>query len=201
MFVLLYEGLCNEGYILMKIIAGLGNPGQKYDKTKHNTGFMTMDHYLDEKGLSLDKDKFEGLWTKQKINGEDVILLEPQTYMNESGRSVSQVANFFKVDPEDILIIQDDMDTPIGKIRIRANGKSGGHNGIKSIIRDLGTEKFNRLKIGIRHPKNATVVSWVLTPFNDEQQKLMDDAFDTSVKIIDDFIAGRDSQYLMNKYN
>ena len=199
--MLLYEGLCNEGYILMKIIAGLGNPGQKYDKTKHNTGFMTMDHYLDEKGLSLDKDKFEGLWTKQKINGEDVILLEPQTYMNESGRSVSQVANFFKVDPEDILIIQDDMDTPIGKIRIRANGKSGGHNGIKSIIRDLGTEKFNRLKIGIRHPKNATVVSWVLTPFNDEQQKLMDDAFDTSVKIIDDFIAGRDSQYLMNKYN
>jgi PTH1 family peptidyl-tRNA hydrolase len=201
LFVLLYEGLCNEGYILMKIIAGLGNPGQKYDKTKHNTGFMTMDHYLDEKGLSLDKDKFEGLWTKQKVNGEDVILLEPQTYMNESGRSVSQVANFFKVDPEDILIIQDDMDMPIGKIRIRANGKSGGHNGIKSIIRDLGTEKFNRLKIGIRHPKNATVVSWVLTPFNDEQQKLMDDAFDTSVKIIDDFIAGRDSQYLMNKYN
>lgn len=201
MFVLLYEGLCNEGYILMKIIAGLGNPGQKYDKTKHNTGFMTMDHYLDEKGLSLDKDKFEGLWTKQKINGEDVILLEPQTYMNESGRSVSQVANFFKVDPEDILIIQDDMDMPIGKIRIRANGKSGGHNGIKSIIRDLGTERFNRLKIGIRHPKNATVVSWVLTPFNDEQQKLMNDAFDTSVKIIDDFIAGRDSQYLMNKYN
>lgn len=199
--MLLYEGLCNEGYILMKIIAGLGNPGQKYDKTKHNTGFMTMDHYLDEKGLSLDKDKFEGFWTKQKINGEDVILLEPQTYMNESGRSVSQVANFFKVDPEDILIIQDDMDMPIGKIRIRANGKSGGHNGIKSIIRDLGTEKFNRLKIGIRHPKNATVVSWVLTPFNDEQQKLMDDAFDTSVKIIDDFIAGRDSQYLMNKYN
>ena len=199
--MLLYEGLCNEGYILMKIIAGLGNPGLKYDKTKHNTGFMTMDHYLDEKGLSLDKDKFEGLWTKQKVNGEDVILLEPQTYMNESGRSVSQVANFFKVDPEDILIIQDDMDMPIGKIRIRANGKSGGHNGIKSIIRDLGTEKFNRLKIGIRHPKNATVVSWVLTPFNDEQQKLMDDAFDTSVKIIDDFIAGRDSQYLMNKYN
>lgn len=201
MFVLLYVGLCNEVYILMKIIAGLGNPGQKYDKTKHNTGFMTMDHYLDEKDLSLDKDKFEGHWTKQKINGEDVILLEPQTYMNESGRSVSQVANFFKVDPEDILIIQDDMDMPIGKIRIRANGKSGGHNGIKSIIRDLGTEKFNRLKIGIRHPKNATVVSWVLTPFNDEQQKLMDDAFDTSVKIIDDFIAGRDSQYLMNKYN
>ncbi|WP_289762471.1 aminoacyl-tRNA hydrolase [Lactobacillus intestinalis] len=185
----------------MKIIAGLGNPGKKYDRTKHNTGFMALDDYLKSKNLSLDKDKFEGHWTKQKINGEDVILLEPQTFMNESGRSVAQIANFFKVKPEDVLIIQDDMDMPIGKIRIRANGKSGGHNGIKSIIRDLGTDKFNRLKIGIRHPEKTSVVSWVLTPFNAEQQKLMDDAFDTSVKIIDDFIEGHDSQYLMNKYN
>lgn len=185
----------------MKIIAGLGNPGKKYDRTKHNTGFMAIDNYLDKNNLSLDKEKFEGKWTKQKINGEDVIILEPQTFMNESGRSISQVANFFKVKPEDVLVIQDDMDMPIGKIRIRANGKSGGHNGIKSIIRDLGTEKFNRLKIGIRHPEKTSVVSWVLTPFNDEQQKLMDDAFSTSEEIIDDFIGGHDSQYLMNKYN
>lgn len=192
----------NRGSISkMKIIAGLGNPGQKYDRTKHNTGFMALDNYLEKNNLNLDKEKFEGKWTKQKINGEDVILLEPQTFMNESGRSISQVANFFKVKPEDILVIQDDMDMPIGKIRIRANGKSGGHNGIKSIIRDLGTEKFNRLKIGIRHPEKTSVVSWVLTPFNDEQQKLMDDAFSTSEEIIADFISGRDSQYLMNKYN
>jgi len=93
------------------------------------------------------------------------------------------------------------MDMPIGKIRIRANGKSGGHNGIKSIIRDLGTEKFNRLKIGIRHPENTTVVSWVLTPFNNEQQKLMDTAFSTSEDILADFISGKDAGYLMNKYN
>lgn len=190
-----------RGTLKVKIIAGLGNPGKKYDRTKHNTGFMALDNYLKSKNLLLDKDKFEGHWTNQKINGEDVILLEPQTFMNESGRSVAQIANFFKVKPEDILIIQDDMDMPIGKIRIRANGKSGGHNGIKSIIRDLGTDKFNRLKIGIRHPEKTSVVSWVLTPFNTEQQKLMDDAFDTSVKIIDDFIDGHDSQYLMNKYN
>ena len=185
----------------MKLIAGLGNPGKKYDRTKHNTGFMTLDHYLEKNNFSLDKDKFEGLWTKQKINGEDVILLEPQTYMNDSGRSIAQVANFFKIDPADVLVIQDDMDMPIGKIRIRTNGKSGGHNGIKSIIRDLGTEKFNRLKIGISHPQKMTVVSWVLTPFNEEQQKLMDDAFETGTEIIDDFINGHDSQYLMNKYN
>ena len=111
----------------MKLIAGLGNPGKKYDQTKHNTGFMALDHYLNKNNLDLDKDKFEGLWTKQKINGEDVIFLEPQTFMNDSGKSIAQVANFFKIAPEDILVIHDDMDMPIGKIRIRANGKSGGH--------------------------------------------------------------------------
>lgn len=185
----------------MKLIAGLGNPGKKYDRTKHNTGFMAMDHYLEKNNLSLDKDKFDGLWTKQKINGEDVIFLEPQTFMNDSGKSIAQVANFFKISPEDILVIHDDMDMPIGKIRIRANGKSGGHNGIKSIMACLGTNNFNRLKIGIRHPQKESVVSWVLSPFNDEQQKLMDKAFDVSEKVINDFIKGKNAQYLMNQYN
>ena len=188
----------------MKIIAGLGNPGKKYDGTKHNTGFMALDHYLQENKLILEREKFEGKYTKQKIVGTDVILLEPQTFMNDSGRSVAQFAHFFKVDPQDILIIHDDMDMPLGKIRIRANGKSGGHNGIKSIIRDLGTNDFNRLKIGIRHPNNVTeasVVSWVLSQFNTEQKKLMDEAFSTASEVITDFIAGKSSQYLMNKYN
>ena len=185
----------------MKLIAGLGNPGAKYDRTKHNTGFMALDHYLKENGLTLDRDKFDGLYSKQKINGEDVILLEPQTYMNESGRSVAQIAKFFKIAPEDILIIHDDMDMPIAKIRIRAGGKSGGHNGIKSIIADLGTEKFNRLKIGIRHPQKQSVVSWVLTPFNPDQQKELEASFAKVDQIIDDFIAGKDAQYLMNRYN
>lgn len=185
----------------MKLIAGLGNPGRKYDQTKHNTGFMALDHYLEKNGLNLDKDKFEGLWTKQKINGEDVIFLEPQTFMNDSGKSIAQVANFFKIKPEDILVIHDDMDMPIGKIRIRANGKSGGHNGIKSIMACLGTNNFNRLKIGIRHPEKESVVSWVLSPFNNEQQKLIDAAFETSESIINDFIKGKNAQYLMNQYN
>ena len=184
----------------MKLIAGLGNPGKKYDQTKHNTGFMALDHYLSKNNLDLDKDKFEGLWTKQKVNGEDVIFLEPQTFMNDSGKSIAQVANFFKIAPEDILVIHDDMDMPIGKIRIRANGKSGGHNGIKSIMACLGTNNFNRLKIGIRHPQKESVVSWVLSPFNDEQQKLMDAAFEVSENIINDFIKGKNAQYLMNQY-
>lgn len=190
--------------ILMKIIAGLGNPGKKYEGTKHNTGFMAVDYYLKNNGLALEREKFEGKYTKQKISGKDTILLEPQTYMNDSGRSVAQFARFFKIEPQDILIVHDDMDMPLGKIRIRANGKSGGHNGIKSIIRDLGSSNFNRLKIGIRHPDNVTeasVISWVLSPFNKEQSKLMDTAFETSSKVINDFIAGESSQFLMNKYN
>ncbi len=188
----------------MKLIAGLGNPGKKYDGTKHNTGFMAIDHYLTENRLQLEREKFEGQYTKQKIAGEDIIFLEPQTYMNDSGRSVAQFARFFKIAPQDILIIHDDMDLPLGKIRIRANGKSGGHNGIKSIIRDLGSDKFNRLKIGIKHPDNVTeasVISWVLSPFNAQQNQLMTTAFTTSDQIIADFIAGKDSQFLMNKYN
>ncbi len=188
----------------MKIIAGLGNPGKKYDGTKHNTGFMALNYFLQKNSLTLEREKFEGKYTKQKIAGNDVILLEPQTFMNDSGRSVAQFARFFKVNPQDILIIHDDMDMPLSKIRIRANGKSGGHNGIKSIIRDLGTSDFNRLKIGIRHPDNVTeasVVSWVLSQFNTEQQKLMDTAYVTASEVISDFIAGRSSQYLMNKYN
>ena len=188
----------------MKIIAGLGNPGKKYDGTKHNTGFMALNYFLQKNSLTLEREKFEGKYTKQKIAGNDVILLEPQTFMNDSGRSVAQFARFFKVNPQDILVIHDDMDMPLSKIRIRANGKSGGHNGIKSIIRDLGTSDFNRLKIGIRHPDNVTeasVVSWVLSQFNTEQQKLMDTAYATASEVISDFIAGRSSQYLMNKYN
>ncbi|WP_223894427.1 aminoacyl-tRNA hydrolase [Lactobacillus helsingborgensis] len=188
----------------MKIIAGLGNPGKKYDGTKHNTGFMALNYFLQKNSLTLEREKFEGKYTKQKIAGNDVILLEPQTFMNDSGRSVAQFARFFKVNPQDILIIHDDMDMSLSKIRIRANGKSGGHNGIKSIIRDLGTSDFNRLKIGIRHPDNVTeasVVSWVLSQFNTEQQKLMDTAYATASEVISDFIAGRSSQYLMNKYN
>lgn len=181
----------------MKLIAGLGNPGAKYDRTKHNTGFMALDYYLARKGLELNKNKFDGLWVKDGDN----IYVEPQTYMNDSGHCIAQLANFFKIEPKDILIVHDDMDLPLAKLRVRAGGKSGGHNGIKSIIADLGSSDFNRLKIGIRHPRTTTVVSWVLTPFDSEQQKLMDASFEKASSAIADFVAGQDAQYLMNKYN
>ncbi|KRN04309.1 aminoacyl-tRNA hydrolase [Holzapfeliella floricola] len=185
----------------MKLIVGLGNPGNKYQKTKHNVGFMAIDKFCDSHHLNLDSEKFMGSFTKTVINGESVILAEPLTYMNDSGRHVSQLANFFKIDPEDILVIQDDMDLPMAKIRLRQSGSAGGHNGIKSIINGLGTKSFPRLKVGIKHPENATVVNWVLSPFTGEDAKAIDDSLETVVEILEKFITGEAMNKLMNQYN
>ena len=185
----------------MKLIVGLGNPGSKYAKTKHNVGFQTIDNYASKNNVSLTKEKFEGVYEKYDVDGETVILLKPLTYMNESGRSVGQFARFFKIDPADILVIQDDMDLPVAKIRLRGNGSAGGHNGIKSIIAHLGTQDFKRLKIGIQHPNREKVVDWVLTPFDKDAQLQLDQSYEKAIMIINDFIAGNNLQQLMNKYN
>lgn len=185
----------------MKLIVGLGNPGSKYAKTKHNVGFQTIDNYASKNNVSLTKEKFEGVYEKYDVDGETVILLKPLTYMNESGRSVGQFARFFKIDPDDILVIQDDMDLPVAKIRLRGNGSAGGHNGIKSIIAHLGTQDFKRLKIGIQHPNREKVVDWVLTPFDKDAQLKLDQSYKKAIMIINDFIAGNNLQQLMNKYN
>ena len=182
----------------MKMIVGLGNPGKEYENTRHNVGFMVLDSFVDD---FVKENNFQAMISKKNIDGEDVFFVKPLTFMNLSGIAVSKIASYYKIVPEDILVIHDDMDMPIGKIRIRANGKSGGHNGIKSIMACLGTNNFNRLKIGIRHPENESVVSWVLSPFNNDQQKLMDTAFETSENVINDFIKGKNAQYLMNQYN
>ena len=186
----------------MKIIAGLGNPGQKYDKTKHNTGFMTMDHYLNEKGLSLDKDKFEGHWTKQKINGEDVILLEPQTFMNESGKAVGPLMTYFNIYPEELVIVYDDLDLTLGKIRLRQKGSAGGHNGVRSVISHLNSQVFNRIKVGIARPKqNQTVIHHVLTNFDKDEQPVINQAMDKTVEALEYFIQTNDFMKTMNQFN
>lgn len=185
----------------MKLIVGLGNPGTKYAKTKHNVGFMTIDRYAEAKNVSLLNEKFNGLYVKTRINGEHVILLKPLTYMNESGQAVGEYARFFKIEPKDILIVQDDMDLPIAKMRIRGNGSAGGHNGIKSIIAHLGTQYFLRLKIGIQHPQREKVVDWVLTPFAKDAAIQMQQSYDRSVDALDDFVSGMSVPDLMNKYN
>ena len=133
----------------MKLIVGLGNPGKDYTNTRHNVGFNIIDKYLKKNNYKVDKEKFNGKFTKISINGEDTILLEPLTYMNLSGDSVRKVMDYFNIEVDDILIISDDLDLSIGNFKLRPSGSSGGHNGLKSIESSLGTNSYKRLKIGI----------------------------------------------------
>jgi PTH1 family peptidyl-tRNA hydrolase len=156
----------------MKCIVGLGNPGRKYKDTRHNIGFMVIEELLRRHNWKLDQAKFQGEYTLEHYQGEKVILLQPQTYMNLSGESIKPLIDFYQIDIEDIIVIYDDLDLPIGKIRLRQKGGHGGHNGVRSTIDHLGTKSFNRLRIGIGRPSNPIpVVDYVLGKFAKEQQE------------------------------
>ena len=184
----------------MRLIVGLGNPGKEYEKTRHNIGFNILDLYLKKNNLKLDKDKFNGKYTKTTINEEEVILLEPQTYMNSSGDCVRKVMDFYKIKPEDILIIQDDLDMEIGKIKLKEKSSSGGHNGIKDIEEKLGTNDIKRLKVGISNNKLMDTKDYVLGKFTKEDQETLDKSYEICLNIIDDFFT-MNFDLLMGKYN
>jgi PTH1 family peptidyl-tRNA hydrolase len=182
----------------MKLIVGLGNPGKEYDNTRHNVGFMIVDRYCYKNNLNFKK-KFNGLYAATKINNEDVIFLKPQTYMNLSGEIVRKFADFFKIEIKDILVIYDDMDFQLGTFKIKPDGSSGGHNGIKNIISNLNTDKFKRIRIGISKNANDTI-NYVLGKFSKEEQKVIDEVINKMVEIIDNF-NNDNFELLMNKYN
>ncbi len=178
----------------MKLIVGLGNPGKEYVNTRHNIGFMLIDKYLGDVKF---KEKFNGLY--YETNSLDkVIFLKPQTFMNNSGDCVAKFVNYYNIKPEDILVIQDDLDINVGKYKFKINSSSGGHNGIKSIINNLGTESFFRLKIGISNLRKKDVIDFVLGKFSKEEINNIN--FNELVNAIDDFI-NYDYSYVMNKYN
>ena len=175
----------------MKLIVGLGNPGKKYEKTRHNLGFMAIDKIADKLKITDFKEKFSGLVAETNYDGEKVFLLKPQTFMNLSGDSIIQILNFYKIDPEkDMLVIYDDMSLPLGKLRIREKGSAGGHNGIKSIISHVG-QNFLRVKFGIGASggKDKTV-DFVLGNFSKDDEKLIEESLlnisDLAVKFIND---------------
>lgn len=153
----------------MKLIVGLGNPGREYENTRHNAGFKVMEQIEKELNVSISMNKFKGLYVKTKYKGEDVILLKPQTYMNLSGESVKEVMTFFKIDVKDILVIYDDLDLPVGKIRLREKGSAGGQNGMKNIIQHVGTQQFNRIRVGIGKDPRIPTVDYVLGKFRKEE--------------------------------
>ena len=184
----------------MKLIVGLGNPGREYENTRHNIGFMFIDEYAKEKGIEINKKKFNGLYVDFINNGEKTILLKPQTYMNLSGESVRAFVDFFKINIEDILIISDDLDMPIGKLKLRPTGSSGGHNGLKNIELHLNTQNYKRLKIGISHNKNIDTKDYVLGNLSKENQDTINDLKKIVNNIIDDFYK-LDFEKLMAKYN
>ncbi|MFP7474409.1 aminoacyl-tRNA hydrolase [Niallia taxi] len=159
----------------MKLVVGLGNPGKQYEKTRHNIGFEVIDYISKEYGIPLDKSKFKGQYGIGMINGEKAVLLKPLTYMNLSGESIRPIMDYYDIKTEDIVVIYDDLDLPVGKIRLRQKGSSGGHNGIKSTIAHTGTEKFNRIRVGIDRPQNGMkVTDYVLGRFMKEEQEALE---------------------------
>ncbi len=184
----------------MKLIVGLGNPGREYQSTRHNIGFIFLDNYAKEKNIKIDKKKFNGLYKEVNINDEKVILLKPLSYMNLSGEVVKKYVDYFKIDIDNILIINDDLDMNFGKIRLRPDGSSGGHNGLKNISLHLGTEKFKRLKIGISNNKEIDTKDYVLGKFNKEEKETINSLKETIGELLNDFTI-MDFDKLMCKYN
>lgn len=186
----------------MKLIVGLGNPGSSYTNTRHNVGFMVLDNFAKEYGVSLDKEKFNGNYAELFIDGEKVILLKPLSYMNLSGEVVSKFVSYFNIDINDILVISDDLDLDMFKIRLRLFGSSGGHNGLKNIELLLGSNKFKRFRIGIGNDKSIDTKDYVLGKFSKEAYEKFLDILPTTVQILSDFCK-KDSKFdvIMNKYN
>lgn len=169
----------------MKLIAGLGNPGKEYAKTRHNSGWIAIDRLADRINVSIATEKWNALITKTVIHGEQVILMKPLTYMNESGIAVQQAVHFYHMDPKDILILHDDMDLPVGTVRIREKGSSGGQKGMQSIIDALSTNAIARVRIGVGHSQpgdHNLVPDWVLSGVPRELQSEYDAAIEDAAK-------------------
>lgn len=185
----------------MFLVVGLGNPGSQYEFTKHNVGFLTVDYLADKLNIKINKLKFKGLFAKEKIENEDVVLLKPQTYMNLSGESVRDFANFFKIPPENIIVVVDDVDLPMGKIRIRKKGSAGTHNGMKSIIYQLQSDNFIRIKVGIeREDRKDDLADYVLKGFSKDEVPVMEESMERAAKAVLEILK-KGPDVAMNKFN
>ena len=181
----------------MKLIVGLGNPGKEYNNTRHNVGFMFIDAYLGDVKF---ESKFNGFYYTSQNNGEKVIFLKPQSYMNLSGTVVKKFIDYFKMDTKDILVIRDDLDIALGKAKIKFDSSSGGDNGIKSIIEELGTQEFTQLKIGILNETLHDKKDYVLGRFSESELNTLKDVIKKALPIVDDF-EQTSIEELVNKYN
>ncbi|MCD8391462.1 MAG: aminoacyl-tRNA hydrolase [Firmicutes bacterium] len=184
----------------MYLIAGLGNPGKQYEMTRHNIGFHTIDYIAEQAGINIKKLKFKGLYGEGRIAGEKVYLIKPQTYMNLSGECVGEFAAFYKIPPENIIVINDDISLETGRIRVRAKGSAGGHNGLKSIIAHLGSDAFLRVKMGVGANKRGDLADYVLGRFPKEEIEIMEKAIINADAAVEKIIKNG-VEAAMNKYN
>jgi PTH1 family peptidyl-tRNA hydrolase len=184
----------------MKLIVGLGNPGKEYENTRHNVGFMAIDEYAKINNLTFNKNKFDGLYTDFIINGEKIILLKPQKFMNLSGEVIAKYLDYFKINISDLLVIYDDMDLDVGTFKIRYKGGNAGHNGLKNIESNISTNEYKRIKIGISKNKNMDTVNYVLGKFSNEEYNKLNLVLKNIPNIINDYLK-INFDNLMNKYN
>lgn len=186
----------------MYVIAGLGNPEKKYFETRHNVGFAVIDALSDKYNIGLTETKFKAAYGKGRIGNERVILVKPLTYMNLSGEAIAPICNYFKVDPkENLIVISDDVELDVGKLRIRPKGSAGGHNGLKNIIALLGTDEFKRVRVGVgKKPREWDMVDWVLGHFENDDKALIKEAIDSAAEAVAEIMEnGVDSA--MNRFN
>jgi PTH1 family peptidyl-tRNA hydrolase len=181
----------------MKLLVGLGNPGPEYEKTRHNVGFMIVDYLQDRHTFPAFSKKFHGLFSQGSINSQKAILLKPATYMNLSGKSVLEAAHFFKIPLEDIIVIHDELDLELGRIKCKIGGSHAGHNGLKSIDSLIG-QGYYRLRFGISRPQHNNTASYVLTTFSPEQMQTVEKSIIAIDKHINDIIAGDITKFMNN---
>ncbi|MCI6121070.1 aminoacyl-tRNA hydrolase [Lachnospiraceae bacterium HCP28S3_F9] len=186
----------------MYIIAGLGNPTLQYEGTRHNVGFDVIDTLADKYNISVDARKSRAFIGKGMIEGQKVILVKPQTYMNLSGESIRGLVDYYKIDVEhELLVIYDDISLDVGQLRIRKKGSAGGHNGIKNIIANLGTQNFPRIKVGVgEKPKKYDLADYVLSHFSKAERELMEEGYQKAVKAVEMLLDG-EMEAAMNEYN
>ncbi|MFC1935538.1 aminoacyl-tRNA hydrolase [Chloroflexota bacterium] len=184
----------------MMVVLGLGNPGRAYARSRHNVGFWCVNSLAREHAIRLEQRRRHAVLGKGSIMGEEVVLAKPRTYMNRSGVAARYLLDRYRLAPAALLVVHDDMDLPVGKLRIRTQGSSAGHNGIESIITELGTQQFPRLRIGIGHLEGQDAIPFVLGPFTMEEAKVIGEAVDRAVEAVA-WVAQHGLEAAMNRYN
>lgn len=183
------------------LIVGLGNPGSKYEHTRHNMGFLTVDLLAEKAGVKLDKVKFKAVYNMVNFAGCKCMVMKPQTYMNLSGEAVREAVQFYKIPADHVLVIYDDISLPVGKLRVRPTGSAGGHNGIKNIIAHLGTQEFPRVKIGTGAPNSSDdMIDWVIGVPSQAERKILAESFEKAIQAAECIIENG-CQKAMNQFN